>query len=319
MYYPNPSASKLNPPRTRTERASRCVRGGQRSQGTSLASDVPRVQGLCSSAKCPRHQVLQLPERDEHPIGTPAVDEPELAQHAAGVVEVGVRHAQVAIGNAPAAVILRDRGVVALGLPLLDEGGERTGVAVEAALLEVGADLVGLHVALRLPGHDLEPLAATRDGGAADATVEVPLGVVGVEVREIAVRLRERGEIHRVDVRHFNHVAGIADGRSPEGVAAGRRVVRRGLGEPRVPAVDDGLDDLVHRVASLGGHEPVERLDRHLLALARLEELITERPHETETLLEETIVLVRHRRLCSIALAYPSSRALMRRIPDLPS
>lgn len=317
MYYPNPSASKLNPPRTRTERASRCVRGGQRSQGTSLASDVPRAQGLCSSAKCPRHQVLQLPERDEHPSGNPVAAEPALAQPAVAVVEVGVRHVQAAIGRAPAAVVLRDRGVAALGLPLLDEGDERARVAVKAAILEVGADLVGLHVALRLPGHDLEPLAAAADRVAVDATVEVPLGVVPVQVREAAVRLCERGEIHRVDVRHFNHVAGIADGRSPEGVAA-HGLGLLGLGLVGVPVVDHDLSDGGPGVVPLGGHETLERFERHVHALAGLHEAVLQPANQTETPLQK-LHRVRHRRLCSIALAYPSSRALIRRIPDLPS
>lgn len=268
-----------------------------------------------SSTKRPRHQVLrgQLAEGDERPVPVPRIADPGAVEPAAVATEVGRRGVEVATGATPAAVVVGDARVVALRLPLLDPRRERARVAGEAPRLEVLAHLLGRDLPLRLPSHELEPLPTTVDRLAVEAPLpEVPAAVVAVEERQVAVLLGQCGQVGRVEVGHLDDVARVGHGGPAEGVTADLHRLHRLRLLRGVPVVDDDLDDGIHRVAPLGGHETVERRHRHFTALARLQELVAECPREAETLTQKAKILASHDRRCSVATAYPSSCAVVR-------
>ncbi len=141
-----------------------------------------------------------LAEGDEGPADVPVVAELALAEPAVAADEGRAGHAEAVIGAAPALVVLGDAGVVAgrvLDPPEpLREGAD---VALGTLLAEVvpdsfrGDDLSRLEIGL--PDHQLELLAAARDGLAVEADVEVPPLLIEVEVGELALAVQRGGEL----------------------------------------------------------------------------------------------------------------------------
>lgn len=268
--------------------------------------EEPRAQGLCSSTKCPRHQVLhgQLAEGDERPAVKPLAVDPVAAELTVADIEVGRRGVEAAIGVTPAAVVLRDRDVVALEPAGTTPLGEGTRVAVEAEVAEVLAHRLGVDIGtgceLRLPDQHLEALATPRDLLAIVPPVVVPLLVVGVEVGEVELALRECRQVDGREVRDDDDVA-VGDRRSPEGVTA--HALLRLL---RAPVVDNETPDGIPRVTPLRGDEAVERLERNVHPLTRLQEVVSEPPHQTQTALQGREILA-HDRLCSAVMVRLSS------------
>lgn len=256
--------------------------------------EEPRAQGLCSSTKRPRRQVLrgQLAEGDERPVPTPLLGRPfptplrlrggrslvdrcdaELAAIAGAVAtEVGIRGVEAATVATQAAAVIGYARAVPDGLLLLDKRRERTSVAGEAPRPEVLAHLVGGDLLLppRRPRQELEPPATAADRLAVEPLPEVPAAVVIAEERQVAVLLGQRGQGDRVEVGYLDDVLRVANGRSLEGVPA-RGLALLGLRLVGTPAVDHDLADRGPCVVPLGGHEPFECFERHVHALAGLD------------------------------------------------